>query len=169
MQNQRSPGQSRRLKRVIIGASLAATLCSAIAPSYAQPSSCGSAPVVEDRKVQAEIDSRASFLTRFFGRAALSGKINQERSDIFSKYAQSDQARANAYFQFVLCNLLLADPDMSKRERAEAWAQIGRSFPESKERKPDTIPNSNVRQGITGDCGANFNQINGTANFNCSR
>lgn len=106
---------------------IAAFIFSIISTSaYSQAGQCGDPPPVQDETLKGEIAGKAQFLSRFLGDAALTGKIETARSEIFSKYPYGE--RSNAYFQYQVCILLMQDTSMSTIQKLDELKKIQREF-----------------------------------------
>jgi hypothetical protein len=94
----------------------------------AQSSVCGDPPPVANESLEGEIKGKAQLVTKFLGDAELAGKIKSSRSEIFSKYPNAEQSRANAYFEYQVCVLLMNDTQMSTKEKLNELQKIKREF-----------------------------------------
>lgn len=95
-----------------------------IAPAFAQVPSCGDPPIVADESLKGTIDGKANLLSRYLGHAELGGKLETAKTDIFSKYPKAGEARGLAYFQYVMCSLLMSDHSLTTREKVDEWMRV---------------------------------------------
>jgi hypothetical protein len=70
---------------------------------------CGAAPLVEDRKIEGDIEGKANFLKKFIGDAGLTGKIEVAQNDVLQHYPNADKLRLKQYFLYVVCMQIMAD------------------------------------------------------------
>lgn len=97
------------------------------APAVADDS-CGQPPMVNDEKIEGTVEGKAKLLARWIGDASLSGKIQAERKDIFSKTPDSLKHRADAYLQYQVCIFLMADNKLSTNEKIDQLIRVRQSF-----------------------------------------
>ncbi len=86
---------------------------------YAADDTCGPAPVVTDDIKVVEIQSEAKNLD--IGQAAQPSFITtltQAKQDIFARYP--DGQRAIAYYQYIVCQIIVQDSTLSSNEKIEA-------------------------------------------------
>jgi len=91
--------------------------------AYAQTSLCGEAPPVKDSHLKGEIEGKAQFLSRFLGDASLGGKVEQSKTEIFSRYKDADE-RSKAYFDYEVCILLMQDKSMTTTQKIETLSRF---------------------------------------------
>lgn len=96
--------------------------------AYSQSSVCGDPPPVANETLKGEITGKAQIVSKYLGDAQLSGKIETSRTEIFSKYSDSETSRGNAYFEYQVCTLIFADKKMSTTEKLEELKKIKREF-----------------------------------------
>jgi len=99
-------------------------------------SRCGEPPLVAEESLKAEINGKAEALFGLVGRADLGGKVESARTDVFSKYPNADKVRAQAYFAYVFCTTVLADPSLSPEQRIRSIVLL----------MPDTPANMQLKQ-----------------------
>lgn len=61
-------------------------LIAAICPAQAQTSVCGSAPQMEDLHIRADLDGKASFVSKYVGDTGLKGQVEIAKNDVLQKY-----------------------------------------------------------------------------------
>jgi hypothetical protein len=96
--------------------------------TFAQANVCGDPPPVANETLKGEINGKAQIVSKYLGDAQLSGKIETSRTEIFSKYADGETSRANAYFEYQVCILLFADKKMTTQEKLEELRKVRREF-----------------------------------------
>lgn len=116
----------------------------------AQDNVCGDPPPVANEVLKGEIKGEAQLLSRFVGDASLSGRIEQSRTEIFSKYGANE--RSDAFFQYMLCMLIMNDTEMTTREKLDEISTVRHEF-----EKPPVSINVN---GSTGVIIGNQNKLN---------
>jgi hypothetical protein len=89
-------------------------------------SHCGDPPVVADDSLRGEIEGEAKLLSRFLGDARLSGEIETSRKDIFYRYPTGE--RADAYFKYQVCLLILTDTTLTNTQKLEQLMMVEREF-----------------------------------------
>jgi hypothetical protein len=99
-----------------------------IAQPQVTPSLCGDPPPVKDEKIAGELQGKAQFLSKFLGDAALTGKVESVRTEIFSKYPNADKTWMSAYTQFQVCILLMSDTKMSTSDKISELMRVRNSF-----------------------------------------
>lgn len=96
---------------------------------------CGAMPVVTDESFAGEINGQARLLSRYFGNAELSGRIEQTRKDIFSKYSDQQASRQDSALQYQMCEYLKRDTTHSDFEKFKILRDMRQSF-----QKPIQVP-----------------------------
>lgn len=95
---------------------------------HAAADSCGQPPMVNDEKIEGTVEGKAKLLAQWIGDASLSGKIQAERKDIFSKTPESLKHRADAYLQYQVCIILMDDKKLSTNEKIDQLIRVRQSF-----------------------------------------
>jgi hypothetical protein len=96
---------------------------------FAQEASvCGGPPPVANESLKGEILGKAQFLSKYLGDAQLGGKIETSRTEIFSKYPDAEKSRANAYYEYQVCVLLMNDRRMTTKEKLDELRKIRQLF-----------------------------------------
>ena len=96
---------------------------------FAQGASiCGDPPPVANESLKGEILGKAQFLSKHLGDAQLGGKIETSRTEIFSKYPDAEKSRANAYYEYQVCVLLMNDKRMTTKEKLDELRKIRQEF-----------------------------------------
>ena len=88
---------------------------------------CGGAPVVADESLVGEIQGQAQTLSKLLGEASLAARIETSRRDVFSRYPNAGE-RANAYFEYLVCILLMQDNSLTAVQKIEQLKIIRREF-----------------------------------------
>jgi hypothetical protein len=104
-----------------------------------QDNLCGDPPPVANEVLKGEIQGEAQLLSRFVGDASLSGRIEHSRTEIFSKYGANE--RSDAFFEYMLCVLIMNDTEMTTREKIRELSNVQRQFerpPASSAKSTDT-------------------------------
>jgi len=89
---------------------------------------CGDPPPVANEALKGEIEGKAQLLSRFIGDANLSGKIETSRTEIFSKYPDAEKSRANAFFDYQVCVLIMNDKKLDTIQKLNELKKIKREF-----------------------------------------
>jgi hypothetical protein len=79
---------------------------------------CGQAPVVTDDSVAIAIQSAAKAVEGQAARPSFTTTLTQAKHDIFARYASGQ--RAIAYYQYVVCQIIMQDAQLSTEERLAA-------------------------------------------------
>ncbi|HDR2471102.1 hypothetical protein [Enterobacter soli] len=90
--------------------------------------SCGQPPMVNDENIKGTVEGKAKLLATWIGDAALSGQIQAERKDIFSKTPDGLKNRADAYLQYQVCIFLMDDKKLSTTEKIDQLIRVRQSF-----------------------------------------
>lgn len=110
----------------------------------AQDTDCGDPPPVANEVLKGEIEGKAHLLSRFIGDASLSGQIEHSRTEIFSKYKANE--RSDAFFEYMLCMLIMNDSEMTTREKIDELSIVRRQF-----ERPPTPSTASNKSSIRGD------------------
>lgn len=122
------------MTRLLVGALFSMLYLAGSGHAYAQGvGTCGDPPPVANEKMKTDIQSRAQLLSRYIGDAQLAGKIEVSRTEIFSKYP--DGERSDAYHEYQICVLIMADSTMTTLQKIEVLNNVRREF-----RKPPKRP-----------------------------
>lgn len=78
---------------------------------------CGDAPPVANERTRLELKSTAQSRVNEHGSANFFSALERDRTDIFARYP--NEARATAYYQYVVCGLLEQDKSMSATQKVE--------------------------------------------------
>jgi hypothetical protein len=89
---------------------------------------CGDPPPVANESLKGEIQGKAQILSKYVGDAVLSGKIETSRKEIFSKYPEAEKTRANAYFEYQVCILVMNDKTLNNMQKLEELRKTRREF-----------------------------------------
>lgn len=87
---------------------------------------CGDPPPVANEVLKGEIEGKVHLLSRFVGDASLSGQIDHSRTEIFSKYGANE--RSDAFFEYMLCMLIMNDSEMTTRDKIYELSIVRREF-----------------------------------------
>lgn len=98
------------------------------ASSHAADDVCGQPPMVNDENIKGTIEGKAKLLANWIGDVALSGQIQLERKDIFSKTPDGLKSRADAYLQYQVCIFLMPDTKLSTNEKIDQLIRVRQSF-----------------------------------------
>lgn len=109
-------------------------LASQVAIAHAHPI-CGDPPPVADESLKADVAGKAQLLSRFIGDASLTGQIETQRTDIFSRYRNTSE-RSDAYFEYEMCVLLMDDQSLSGAEKRSELIRIRQSFAQPVQTQP---------------------------------
>lgn len=96
--------------------------------THAADDTCGQPPMVNDENIKGTVEGKAKLLATWIGDAALSGQIQAERKDIFSKTPEGLKSRADAYLQYQVCIFLMADKNLSTTEKIDQLIRVRQSF-----------------------------------------
>lgn len=98
------------------------------ASCHAADDRCGQPPRVDDENIKGTIEGKAKLLATWVGDAGLSGQIQAERKDVFSKTPDGLKSRADAYLQYQVCIFLMADTKLSTSEKIDQLIRVRQSF-----------------------------------------
>src|ERR1039458_2110593 len=76
---------------------------------------CGAAPLVANETVRVSLSQKAKSATRLARTAAFVAELTATKTDIFSRYPEG--ARNTAYFEYIVCQLLVRDNSMNSTEK----------------------------------------------------
>jgi hypothetical protein len=96
---------------------------------------CGEPPPVANESLKGAIKGEAQALSRWLGNAGLTGQIQTSREEIFSKYPDAEVSRSNAYFEYVICVILMQDKSLTSTQKIEELKKIHREFSKPFERR----------------------------------
>lgn len=97
--------------------------------SHADVSSdCGEPPRVDDTSLEADVKGKANLLSKYIGDTELSGKLNLERKDIFSKYKDDRATRADALLYYQICAIIDKDPKLSSTDKVKILIDTRKQF-----------------------------------------
>jgi hypothetical protein len=91
-----------------------------ISPAVAQSSLCGAAPRTEDVSIKAELDGKASLLTKYLGDAGLKGQVEIAKNDVLQKYPNADELRLKQQFLYTLCLIIMNATTLDDRQKLDA-------------------------------------------------
>jgi hypothetical protein len=130
----------RAMKSIFKGLPLWALLLGSAVSTHAQGLGvCGDPPPVANETLKGEIKGKAQLLSKYIGDAELSGKIETSRTEIFSKYPDSELSRSNSYFEYQVCVLIMSDKSKSNAQKLEALKEVRREFSKPIVKKVDVI------------------------------
>src|SRR5262249_7024986 len=79
-----------------------------ISPAAAQRGSvCGDPPRMEDLRIKAEVEGKASLLIKYIGDAGFKGAVEVAKEDVLQKYPKADELRLKMFYQYQVCHVVL--------------------------------------------------------------
>lgn len=146
--------------------SFSAILLLQITSAHALEAKCGDPPRIEDQSLKVEVEGKAKLLFRSIADTSLSGKMEAARTDIFSKFPDANKARSDTYFQYMFCQFVINDPQLSELKKIDAlkkFQKIMQSSENNNENSPPPSPSMSTNgdqgpivQGTKGDVNINF-------------
>lgn len=118
---------------------------------------CGDPPPVANEVIRGNIEGKAVGLAPLIGTAKFTGQMEHSRTEIFSAYGENE--RSDAYFEYMICTLILKDTELTTREKINEISRVWKRF--------ETPPATSQQQGINiqqsdGVAIGNNNEINVT-------
>jgi hypothetical protein len=80
---------------------------------------CGDPPPVANESLKAEIEGEIQLLSRFLGRADITGLLETTRQEIFSNYPDAELTRSNAYLEYQVCIIIMTADNLSPKEKLD--------------------------------------------------
>lgn len=80
---------------------------------------CGDPPAVTNERIKGEVEVKADAISKILGALGFGAAYEKSREDIFSKYGDSNAARADQYLYFLVCNIVLRSTTMTDQEKLE--------------------------------------------------
>lgn len=94
----------------------------------AQEMDCGNPPPVANEELRIDIEGNAKLLTGLLGQAAVSGKVQKSRSDIFASYPNADKVVVDRYLLYQICVYLRDDPSLTNSRKIQKLYETRQIF-----------------------------------------
>ena len=88
--------------------------------SAAPDAKCGDPPAVTNERVKGEVEVKANAISKLLGALGFGAAYEKSREDIFSKYGESNAARADQYLYFFLCTIVNQSTTLTDEQKIEA-------------------------------------------------
>lgn len=119
--------------------------------ALAAPPICGDPPVVANERVKGEVEAQANAIGKLLGALGFGAAYEESREDIFSKYGESNAARADQYLYFLVCNIVTQNTGLTYEQKLDTIFKMRSAMSGGATAAPDTnyMPESE-NQGGTG-------------------
>lgn len=97
--------------------------------SVAKADSCGEPPLVGNAELEAGITTEVSLLSQFLNSIQLGGQLKRSYTDILSRYPDAPCVRANQFFQYQVCLVIMAADDLNSAQKLEELRKASDAMP----------------------------------------
>ena len=170
-----APGERPMRRKLLVALFSALALSATNSTAHAATFDCGRPPPLANEAWKAELNGRAQTIGKI-GSAGLGGAIASSRSEVISKYPNADRVIADAYFNYMVCSIVMNDTKLTSDEKLARIVSARKAFstPIPKQAPKTTAkpkapiadmpvaavvppPNTFINQSVNGNVGV-FNQ-----------